>query len=153
MENEPKQNIAEKLQQELLMRSSYYFEGFGFLIGVDLLSNLELFLIEKTTEQRAEAVRNYMKKIIEYYASIPFDQIKDHPDYDIFSAVKDAIAELKTEVNQILVGRVKDMDKANQIILFILDKGNEYRDRLVTIRDELRKNRDLDIKNFKPRIC
>lgn len=141
METErPHENpVAEKLQQELAIRGHYYFKDLGMVIGVGLLSNLELFAVDESTEQRATYIRNCVNLIVRCYDSIPFDQITSHPDYDIFLAVKKAISRLRDEVDQILAGK-KDINQARQLIIFILDKGNEYRARLKAILDELHKH-------------
>lgn len=128
--------VAEQLQQELEMRGKYYFKGLGMVIAVGLVSNLEIFATREATEEIATYIRNCINTLTKSYDSIPFDQITDHPDYDIFLKVKETISELQLEVDQILEGK-KDITPAQQLIIFILDLGLEYRARLKAILDKL----------------
>jgi len=139
--------VAEKLQRELAMRGNYYFKDLGMVMGAGLLANIEVFATAQVTEERATCIRNCLNLLVGCYDSIPFDEITDHPDFDIFLAVKTAIPQLESEVDQILAGK-KDIEEAHQLIVFILDKGNEYRARLKSILEDIRKQPGLEDYGF-----
>lgn len=129
---------TEKLHQELGIRGRYYFKGLGMIIGVGLLSNLELFATVEATQKLDDYIRRNMDILRKCYDSIPFGQLTDHPDYDIFISVRDAVSRLQSEVDQILAGK-KDIHQAHEHIQYIIEKGNEYRRRLMAILKALRR--------------
>lgn len=104
MEREPiRENVAEKLQQELSLRGQFYFKGFGMILS-DLLANLEIFAVAESTSERAELIRFRLKTITDLYTKIPFDELSDHPDFDLLIAIRDAIFRLHQAVEKIING-------------------------------------------------
>lgn len=139
MEREPiSENLAEKLQQELAMRGQYYFKDFGMILS-DLLANLEIFAHPdgEATLQRAEVIRYRLKTITDLYAAISFDQITDHPDFDLLVTIKDAISHLHPAAENIINGE-KDIIEAESVIAVIHQNGQAYRVRLHEILNDLR---------------
>ena len=122
----------------------------------DLLANLEIFAVSKTTTQRAEHIRFRLQTITDLYTKIPFDKIIDHPDFDLLVTIKDAISLLHPAVEKIINGE-KNIDEAVKIIAIIHQNGQAYRLRLQTIIDKLQQQpghendglRSVDIINGK----
>lgn len=137
MKNSPQnfQTTAKELQQELAMRGQYYFKDFGMILS-DILVNLEIFAIAEPTQQIADQIRHRLGQISDAYQTIPFNQIPNHPDLDLFTTIRDAITKLHQDVEKILNGE-QDISEAEATIGVILDKGTEYRMRLIAILEKL----------------
>ena len=109
-----KNNTAEKLQQELEMRGKYYFKGFGSLLH-GVMADLDYFVDFKGgTFEVEKDIREKISRIIGIYQSIPFEQITDHPDYDLLSEINKLIFKLATSVEFVLSGG--GVEESNEII-------------------------------------
>jgi|SRR3989344_1562955 len=96
-------NKAQELQTELAMRGQYYFKGFATLLQ-NILANLANFVEIEATTIRANEIRNRLHRINRLYASIPFEKITKHPDYDILIQIKAAVLTLSPKVEAVLNG-------------------------------------------------
>ena len=105
MEEFHKNNTVEKLQQELTERGKYYFKGFGSLLQ-GLLADLDNITGMGMTPEREKHAREMLNGIINTYQTIPFERIKDHPDYNLLLEIKEAISRLTLEVETVLNGGV-----------------------------------------------
>lgn len=130
-----KNNSIEKMQQELAMRAEYYFKGFGALLE-GLLAELENFIVLGETPERKKNIREKINKIVSVYQSIPFEQITNHPDYDLLLEMREAISKLVLEIESILGGE-KNINGGKELIYLILEKGIEYRNRLSVLLKQI----------------
>ena len=121
-----------------MMRGQYYFKGFGMILN-DLLANCEIFAVYEATPERAGHIRCRLKTMDDLYKTIPFDQITDHPDYEIFVAIRNAIDLLYPAVEKIINGQT-NIDEAEALITVIDKHGKAYRARLKAILKELREH-------------
>lgn len=132
VDNEP----TEALIKELEERAKYYYKGFGMLLS-SILGNSELFSNGINKEETGHFVIESLNKILDCYNDIPFDSLSNFRDNDILIAVKTLLDKLKLEVQSILKGK-KDLDEAERLIISIIDKGNEYRQRLAELYKKVR---------------
>lgn len=128
-------NDAERLQEELTMRGKYYFKCFGNLLQ-GLAADLENFSNEAMPEDESHA-REMLRFIISLYQSIPFEQITNHPDYNLLLEIKEEISRLVPEVESVLNNK-NNIKKSYEIIKIIEKKGAEYRKRLKTLLEQIR---------------
>ena len=138
IENPGQNESVEQLQKELAFRGGYYFKDFGALL-TGLLGDLANSISYGITTERKKNVGEMLNKIVGLYQSIPFEQITDHPDYDLFVQIREAIQKLIPEVEAVLSGEEKSVEKCDKLIKFIADKGREYNVRLRVILDKIRK--------------
>ena len=85
----------------------------------------------------AATIRSKIKSITGFYDGMPFDEMSDYPDLDVFLAVRESLIHLHPAVEKILNGQ-KDITEAHEIIVDIIKVGNRYRNRLKDIINELR---------------
>ena len=130
MEEIYKNKTIEELRQELKIRSAYFFNGFGAKLQ-SLMMTLGAFSRNVTPENKTD-VQNALDRIVNQYKIIPFEKIKNHPDYDLLSEVKELISKLILEIETFLNGG-GDTDKSYELITKIGEKGQEYRARLTAL--------------------
>ena len=131
-----KDNTVEKLKEELEMRGKYYFKGFGACFS-GLRIDLRTFIEFEATPGIEKHSRELLSTIVNLYQSIPFEQIINHPDYDLLLEIKEAISRLVPEVESVLNGK-KSIKETENIIKIISEKGLEYRARLKALLDQIR---------------
>ncbi len=135
MEKLRKNNTTEKLEQELVIRAKYYFKGFGsYLQG--LLADLDNIVEIGRTPEREKHTRDMIDKMVSLYQSIPFEQITNHPDYDLLLQINDAISRLVPKIETV-IGGGKNIDESLELIKLISEKGMEYRNRLSTLLKQI----------------
>ena len=138
----------DKLIEELKERAKWYAKGFSDLL-VSLKQNAYKYAKGKDPEQAKEIVRRELKEVTDLYKAIPFNELKGHPDFDLLSAINKKIPELKREVHEILNGGKTDMGDLKKITDFIFDKGDDFRDRLTNLLEEIRKYPGYESFTFK----
>ena len=134
---------GEKLKEELELRGKYYFKGFGNLLQ-GLLANLCNYLEEEPTLKKEKVIRDQLGKIDGFFRSIPFNKITNHPDYELLSETKDAVCKLIEEVSRILTCKETKIEKSEELIGLILEKGEEYKKTLITLEEKLNLEPDYE---------
>ena len=136
-----------KLVKELEERAKWYCKGFGGRLGAisgDLGNYVEGIQPERA-KQRAETT---FSTLLEIYATIPFNELQTHPDYDLLSSINADLLGLADEVRAILAGE-KDVGELDQIIYSISSKGSAFRARLVELQNRIRQYHGFEKFAFK----
>ena len=137
MEEIPKIDTTKKLQEELAIRGKYYFKGFGTCLQ-GILADLGFCVKFERTPEIAEHARNILNTITKAYQSIPFEQITNHPDYELLKQINEAILKLVPEAEAVLGGK-NDIKESWELIKLIAEKGREYQAGLITLMKKINK--------------
>jgi hypothetical protein len=135
MEGLRKNETFEKLKQELELRGKYYFKGFGNYVQ-GLGADLDYLTQYERTPEIEKHTREMINKIVSSYQSISFEQITNHPDYDLLKEISEAILKLVPEVEAVLDGK-NSAEESWRLIKLITEKGREYQARLIILMKQI----------------
>ena len=138
----------DKLINEFRDRAKLYCKGFGALLAGGIGHNTEDFTITPKQETRMD-IEESLQTLKDLYRTIPFSELKNHPDIDTFLYIKDRISVLEDETKRVLAGDKSRVDSVYGIIHDILKKGSEYESRLQKLQKKIRSYPGLSSFKFK----
>ena len=132
-------HVLGRLKAELQERGKFYLQGFGAVLGMGVITGLELFLDDPLNNYlSAEHVRNSTELMAKHYERTSFGEMVDHPDADVLLEIREAVLGLRKVIDVVLSGDFSRGDLAFSYIQTISDLGQIYRNRLEEIQEVLR---------------